>query len=44
MVNVTVAIDGKELTTIITDTQINDSLSGSFASTNRFSAKGAVAV
>ena len=45
MVNVTVAIDGKELTTIITDTQINDSLSGSFNQVNRGGGfKGAVAL
>lgn len=44
MVNVTVAIDGKEITSIITDTQINDSLSGSFGSVNRSGFKGAVAI
>jgi hypothetical protein len=44
IVNVTVTMDGKELTTIITDTQINDSLSGSFGSVNRSSFKGAVAI
>jgi hypothetical protein len=43
-VNVTVTIDGKELTSIITETQVNDSLSGTFASTNRFASKGAIAV
>jgi len=42
-VNVTVTIDGKELTSIITDTQINNSLSGSFNSVNRGNFKGAVA-
>jgi hypothetical protein len=44
MVNVTVTLDGKEITSIITDTQINDSLSGSFGSVNRSSFKGAVAI
>jgi len=44
-VNVTVTLDGKELTSIITDTQINDSLSGSFNQVNRGQGfKGAVAV
>jgi hypothetical protein len=43
-INVTVTIDGQELTSIITETQVNDSLSGTFASTNRFGAKGAIAV
>jgi hypothetical protein len=43
-VNVTVTLDGKELTSIITDTQINDSLSGSFGSVNRSGFKGAVAI
>jgi len=44
-VNVTVSLDGKELTSIITDTQINDSLSGSFNQVNRGQGfKGAVAV
>ena len=43
-VNVTVKLDGKELTSIITDTQINDSLSGSFGSVNRSGFKGAVAI
>jgi hypothetical protein len=44
-VNVTVTIDGKELTSIITDTQINNSLSGSFNQVNRGSGfKGAVAL
>jgi hypothetical protein len=43
-VNVTVTIDGQELTSIITETQVNDSLSGTFASTNRFGAKGAIAI
>jgi hypothetical protein len=42
-VNVTVTIDGKELTSIITDTQINNSLSGSFNQVNRGNFKGAVA-
>jgi len=43
-VNVTVTLDGKELTSIITDTQINDTLSGSFGSVNRSGFKGAVAI
>jgi hypothetical protein len=44
-VNVTVTIDGKELTSIITDTQINNSLSGSFNQVNRGQGfKGAVAL
>jgi hypothetical protein len=43
--NVKVVIDGKELTSIITDTQINDSLSGSFNQVNRGGGfKGAVAL
>jgi hypothetical protein len=36
-VNVTVTIDGTELTSIITNTQVNDSLSGSFSTVNRTS-------
>lgn len=43
-VSVTVTLDGKELTSIITDTQINDTLSGSFGSVNRSGFKGAVAI
>jgi hypothetical protein len=44
-VNVVVTIDGQELTSIITDTQINNSLSGSFNQVNRGQGfKGAVAV
>jgi hypothetical protein len=43
-VTVVVTLDGKELTSIITDTQINDSLSGSFNSVNRGNFKGAVAL
>jgi hypothetical protein len=44
-VNVKVVLDGKELTSIITDTQINDSLSGSFNQVNRGGGfKGAVAL
>jgi hypothetical protein len=43
-VSVTVTLDGKELTSIITDTQINDTLSGSFSSVNRSGFKGAVAI
>jgi hypothetical protein len=42
--NITLEVDGKTLTEIVTSNQTNDSLSGSFATTNRFSAKGAVAV
>jgi hypothetical protein len=36
-VNVTVTLDGTELTSIITNTQVNDSLSGSFSTVNRTS-------
>ncbi len=43
-VNVTVTIDGQELTSIITETQVNDSLSGTFSGTNRFAARGAIAL
>jgi hypothetical protein len=43
-VNVTVTLDGKEITSIITDTQINSSLSGSFNQVNRSGGKGAVAI
>jgi hypothetical protein len=43
-VNVVVTLDGQELTSIITDTQINNSLSGSFNQVNRGQGfKGAVA-
>lgn len=41
---VKVEIDGQEMTKIITDTQVNDSLSGSFSSVNRFGYKGTVGV
>lgn len=43
-VSVTVTLDGKELTSIITETQTNDTLSGSFGSLNRSGFKGAVAI
>jgi hypothetical protein len=44
-VNVKVFMDGREMTSMITDTQINDSLSGSFNQINRGQGfKGAVAV
>jgi hypothetical protein len=44
-INVTVTIDGQELTSIITETQVNDSLSGTFNQINRGSGfKGAVAL
>jgi hypothetical protein len=43
-VNVTVTLDGKELTSIITETQVNDTLSGTFSSVSRSSNKGAVAM
>jgi hypothetical protein len=44
-VNVVVTLDGQELTSIITDSQINNSLSGSFNQVNRGQGfKGAVAV
>ncbi len=44
MVNVTVTIDGQELTSIITETQVNDSLSGTFSDINRVAARGSVGV
>jgi hypothetical protein len=40
---VKVVLDGKELTSIITESQTNDSLSGTFGSLNRSAFKGAVA-
>ena len=43
-VSVTVTLDGQELTSIITDMQVNDSLSGTFSSVNRSGGKGAVAM
>ena len=43
-VNVTVTIDGKEMTSIITETQVNDTLSGTFSSVNRSGFKGAIAI
>ena len=42
-VYVTVKLDEKEMTSIITETQVNDALSGTFSSVNRSSNKGAVA-
>jgi hypothetical protein len=41
---VKVEIDGQEMTRIITDTQVNDSLSGTFSSVNRFGYKGTVGI
>jgi len=43
-VNVIVSIDGQELTSIITETQVNDSLSGTFSDINRVAARGSVGV
>jgi hypothetical protein len=43
-VNVEVYLDGDVVTGAITQKQVNDSLSGTFASTNRFGAKGAIAL
>jgi len=43
-VNVEVYLDGDVVTGAITEKQVNDSLSGTFASTNRFGAKGAIAL
>ena len=42
--NVSITLDGKELTSIITDTQTNDTLSGTFGSLNRSGFKGAIAI
>lgn len=43
-INITVELDGQAVGGAIKDTQINDSLSGSFSQTNRFAAKGAIAI
>jgi hypothetical protein len=43
-INVTVELDGQAVGGAIRDSQINDSLSGSFSQTNRFAAKGSIAV
>jgi hypothetical protein len=43
-VNVNVQVAGEDVAAIITKQQVNDSLSGTFAFTNRFGNKGAVAV
>lgn len=43
-VNITVELDGQAVGGAIKDSQINDSLSGSFNQTNRFAAKGAIAI
>ena len=43
-VNVSVQVAGEDVAAIITQQQVNDSLSGTFASTNRFGAKGAIAI
>jgi hypothetical protein len=42
-INVTVELDGQAVGGAIRDSQINDSLSGSFSQTNRFAAKGSIA-
>jgi hypothetical protein len=42
-INVTVELDGQTVAGAIRDSQINDSLSGSFSQTNRFAAKGSIA-
>ena len=43
-INITVELDGQTVGGAIRDGQINDSLSGSFSQTNRFGAKGAIAL
>lgn len=43
-VNVKVVIDGKEMTSIITEAQVNDTLSGTFSDVNRVASRGAVAI
>jgi hypothetical protein len=43
-INVEVYLDGDVVTGAITQKQVNDSLSGTFASTSRFGAKGAIAL
>jgi hypothetical protein len=41
---VKVEVAGEDVAAIITQQQVNDSLSGTFAATNRFAAKGAIAL
>ena len=43
-INITVELEGQTVGAAIRDSQINDSLSGSFSQTNRFGAKGAIAL
>jgi len=43
-VNVKVVIDGKEMTSIITEAQVNDTLSGTFSDVNRLAARGSVSI
>jgi len=43
-INIEVYLDGQTVGGAIRDSQINDSLSGSFSQTNRFGAKGAIAL
>ena len=43
-IEITVELDGQTVGGAIRDGQINDSLSGSFSQTNRFGAKGAIAL
>jgi hypothetical protein len=43
-INITVELDGQTVGGAIREGQINDSLSGSFSQTNRFGAKGAIAL
>jgi len=43
-INVTIELDGQAVGGAIRDSQINDSLSGSFSQTNRFGAQGAIAI
>ena len=43
-INITVELDGQAVGGAIKDTLVNDSLSGSFAQTNRFAVKGAIAL
>jgi hypothetical protein len=43
-VNVNVQVAGEDVAAIITKQQVNDSLSGTFAFTNRFGNKGAIAI
>ena len=44
VIEVKVEVGGEEVAAIVTQQQVNDSLSGTFSSTNRFSAKGAIAI